>query len=147
MYNAKYLLASIVALLDFLELLMHSIVPLTVAVLISAALLIIGVVYVLAPERILGSFGLQPPALDRDTLAWLRLKGIRDIASGLTVLILLVTTDHRTVGTVLLTLAIIPFGDMSNIALSGGRKITAFSVHGLTCAAMVCAGLLLLYVL
>lgn len=124
---------------------MHTLFPLAVAVLVSAALLVIGFFYVLAPERILGSFGLKPPAPDNDTRAWLRVKGIRDVASALTVLILMLTTDHRTVGIVLLVLAIIPFGDMSNVALSGGRKITAFSVHGVTCAAMVCAGLLLIH--
>ena len=126
---------------------MYAVFPLTIAVLVSLALLVIGIVYVLSPARILGSFGLKPPAQDRDTLAWLRLKGIRDIASALTLLTLVVTTDHRTVGIVLLTLALIPFGDMSNVAFSGGRKVTAFSVHGATCAAMVCAALLLLHVL
>ena len=126
---------------------MHVVFPLTIAVVVSLALLVIGTVYVLSPARILGSFGLRPPAQDRDTLAWLRLKGIRDIASALTVLILMVTTNPRTIGIVLLTLAIIPFGDMSNVALSGGRKMTAFSVHGVTCAAMICAALLLLHVL
>jgi hypothetical protein len=39
-------------------------------------------------------------------------------------------------------LAIIPFGDMFNILVSGGRKATAFSVHGVTCAVMLFAGLL-----
>jgi hypothetical protein len=53
------------------------------------------------------------------------------------------TTDHRTVGIILLVFAIIPFGDMSNVLLSGGRKVTAFSVHGVTCAVMIFAGLLL----
>ncbi len=125
----------------------HSILPLAVAVLVSVALFVIGCFYILAPQRILGSFGLKPPASDADTRAWLRLKGIRDIASALTVLILMLTTDHRTVGIVLLVLALIPFGDMSNVALSGGRKVTAFSVHGLTCAAMIIAGLLLIHVI
>jgi hypothetical protein len=33
---------------------------------------------------------------------------------------------------------------MSNILVSGGRKVTAFSVHGLSCAVMLFAGLLLI---
>ena len=117
---------------------------LALAVLVSAAIIGIGCLYVFSPERILGGFGLKPPAPDTDTRAWLRLKGIRDIASGVTVLTLMLTTDHRTVGIVLLTLALIPFGDMSNVVLSGGRKVTAFSVHGVTCAVMVFAGLRLI---
>jgi hypothetical protein len=49
------------------------------------------------------------------------------------------------VGIVLLVLAIILFGDMSNVLASGGRKVTAFSVHGVTCAVMLVAGLLLIH--
>ena len=124
---------------------MYTAIPLVLAVLVSVGILGIGCLYVASPERILGGFGLKPPALDADTLAWLRLKGIRDIASGLAVLTLMLSTNHRTVGIVLLVFAVIPFGDMSNVVLSGGRKATAFSVHGLTCVVMLFAGLLLLH--
>jgi hypothetical protein len=57
----------------------------------------------------------------------------------------MLTTDSRTVGIVLLVFSIIPLGDMSNILVSGGRKATAFSVHGVTCAVMLFAGLWLIY--
>ena len=124
---------------------MHNAVPLSLAVLVSVAIIGIGCFYVASPQRILGSFGLRPPAPDADTRAWLRLKGIRDVASGLAMLTLMLTTDNRAVGIVLLVFAIIPFGDMSNILLSGGRKATAFSVHGVTCAVMLFAGLLLVH--
>lgn len=126
---------------------MHTAIPLSLAVLVSVAILVIGCFYVLAPERVMGSFGLKPPASDADTRPWLRLKGIRDIAAGVAVLTLMLTTNSRTVGTVLLVFAIIPFGDMSNVVLSGGRKTTAFSVHGVTCAVMLVAGLFLIHAL
>ena len=126
---------------------MHNAIPLIVAALIAAGIIVIGCFYLASPERASGSFGLKPPASDADTRAWLRLKGIRDVASGLAVLTLMLTTDSRTVGTVLLVFAIIPFGDMSNILVSGGRKATAFSVHGVTCAVMLVAGLLLIHVI
>jgi hypothetical protein len=124
---------------------MYNAIPLALAVLVAAGILVIGCFYVVSPERILGGFGLRPPAPDADTRAWLRLKGIRDIASGVAVLTLMLTTNSRTVGIVLLVFALIPFGDMSNILLSGGRKATAFSVHGVTCAVMLFAGLLLIH--
>jgi Domain of unknown function (DUF4267) len=124
---------------------MHNAFPLTLAALVAAAIIVIGCFYAASPERIMGSFGLKPPAPDADTLAWLRLKGIRDVASGLTVFTLMLTTDSRTVGILLLVFAIIPFGDMSNILVSGGRKVTAFSVHGVTCAVMLLSGLLLIH--
>jgi len=124
---------------------MHNAIPLTLAVLIAVGIMVIGCFYLASPQRVLGSFGLKPPASDADTLAWLRLKGIRDVVAGLAVLTLMLTTDSRTVGIVLLVFAIIPFGDMSNILASGGRKATAFSVHGVTCAVMLAVGLLLIH--
>ncbi len=124
---------------------MQNAFPLSLAVLVSVGIIVIGCFYLASPQRILGGFGLKPPAPDADTRAWLRLKGIRDVASGLAVLTLMLTTDSRTVGIVLLVFAIIPFGDMSNILVSGGRKATAFSVHGVTCAVMLFAGLLLIH--
>jgi len=92
-----------------------------------------------------GSFGLKPPAPDADTRAWLRLKGIRDIVSGLVVLTMMLTTDTRTVGIALLVFAIVPLGDMSNVLASGGSKSTAFSVHGVTCTVMLVVGLFLIH--
>jgi len=124
---------------------MHNAIPLSLAVLVSVGIIVIGCFYLVSPERVLGSFGLKPPASDADTRAWLRPKGIRDVASGLALLTLMLITDSWTVGTVLLVFAIIPFGDMSNILVSGGRKATAFSVHGVTCAVMLFAGLLLIH--
>jgi len=124
---------------------MHNAIPLSLAVLVSVGIMVIGCFYLVSPERVSGSFGLKPPAPDADTRAWLRLKGIRDLASGLALLTMMLTTDSRTVSILLLVFAIIPFGDMSNILLSGGRKATAFSVHGVTCAVMLFAGLLLIH--
>jgi len=121
---------------------MHGFILLSLALLVSVGIIVIGCFYLASPQRVVGSFGLKPPASDADTRAWLRLKGIRDVAAGLAVLTLMLTsTDSRTVGIVLLVFAIIPFGDMFNILVSGGRKATAFSVHGVTCAVMLLAGI------
>ena len=91
----------------------------------AVAIIVIGCFYLVSPERISGSFGLKPPASDADTRAWLRLKGIRDVASGLVVLTMMLTADRRSVGIALLVEAIIPFGDMSIILGSGGSKSTS----------------------
>ncbi|KAA6465405.1 DUF4267 domain-containing protein [Acidobacteria bacterium AB60] len=123
---------------------MHHVIPSLVAALTAVGIMIIGCFYIGSPERISGSFGLRPPAPDADTRAWLRLKGIRDFACGLAVLVLMLVADSRSVGIVMLAFSFIPFGDMSNILASGGKKATAFSVHGVTCAVMIAAGLLLI---
>ena len=112
---------------------MHNAIPLILAALVAVGIIVIGCFYLVSPQRILGTFGLKPPASDADTLAWLRLKGIRDVASGLVLLAMMLTADARTVGIVLLVLAIIPFGDMSIVLGSGGSKSRAFSIHGVTC--------------
>jgi len=124
---------------------MHNPIPLILAALIAVGIIVIGCFYLLSPERISGTFGLKPSASAADTRAWLRLKGIRDVVAGMAVWFLILTTDSRTVGIVLLVFAIIPFGDMSNVLVSGGRKATAFSVHGVTCAVMLAVGLLLIH--
>ena len=124
---------------------MHNAIPLSLAVLVSVAIIVIGCFYLTSPQRILGGFGLKPPAPDLDTRAWLRLKGIRDIASGLVVLTMMLTAERRLVGIALLVYAIIPFGDMSIVLGSGGSKSRAFSIHGVTCAVMLVVGLLLIH--
>ena len=126
---------------------MYNAIPLFVAALIAVGVIAIGCFYLVSPERISGSFGLNPPASDADTRAWLRLKGIRDIASGLVVLTMMLTADSRLVGIALLVFAMIPFGDMSIILGSGGSKSRAFSIHGVTCAVMLVVGLLLIHAL
>lgn len=124
---------------------MYNAVPLILAALIAVGIIVIGCFYLASPERVSGSFGLKPPASDADTRAWLRLKGIRDVASGLIVLTMMLIADGRLVGTALLVFAIIPFGDMSIVLGSGGSKSRAFSIHGVTCAVMLVVGLLLIH--
>jgi hypothetical protein len=126
---------------------MHNAILLTLAALMAVGIMVIGCFYLASPERISGSFGLKPPASGADTHAWLRLKGIRDIASGLVVLTMTLTAESRLVGIALLVFAIVPLGDMSIILGSGGRRATAFSVHGVTCAVMLVVGLLLLHII
>ena len=124
---------------------MHNAIPLILAALIAVGIIVIGCFYLASPERISGTFGLRPPASDPDTRAWLRPKGVRDVVAGLVVLTMMLTADRRSLGIVVLVLAIIPFGDMSIILGSGGSRSRAFSVHGVTCAVMLVVGLLLIH--
>ena len=135
------------ALLYFLakEHFMLNAIPLILAALLAVGIIIIGCFYLVSPERISGTFGLKPPASDAYTRAWLRPKGIRDVVAGLVVLTMMLTADGRSVGMALLVESIIPFGDMSIILGSGGSKLRAFSMHGVTCAAMLVVGLLLIH--
>jgi hypothetical protein len=124
---------------------MHNAIPLILAALGAMGIIVIGCFYLVSPPRILGTFGLKAPPADADTHAWLRLKGIRDVVSGLVVLTMMLTADRRSVGIALLVEAIIPLGDMSIILGSGGSKSRAFSIHGVTCAVMLVVGPLLIH--
>src|SRR5499427_359448 len=124
---------------------MHNAIPLILAALIAVGIIVIGCFCLASPERVLGSFGLKPPASDADTRAWLRPKGIRDVVAGLVVLTMMLTADRRLVGIALLVEAIIPFGDMLIVLGSRGSKLRAFSIHGITCAVMIVVGLLLIH--
>jgi len=123
---------------------MHNAIPLSLAALMAVGIIVIGCFYLVSPERISGTFGLKPPASDADTRAWLRLKGTRDIVAGLVVLAMMLTGGSRLVGVALLVEAVIPFGDMSIILGSGGSRSRALSIHGVTFAAMLVVGLLLI---
>jgi len=123
---------------------MHNAIPLSLAALMAVGIIVIGCFYLVSPERISGTFGLKPPASDAATRAWLRPKGIRDVVAGLVVLTMMLTADGRLVGIALLVEAIIPLGDMSIILGSGGSRSRALSIHGVTFAAMLVVGLLLI---
>jgi hypothetical protein len=120
-------------------------IPLILAAVMAVGIIVIGCFYLVSPARVSGTFGLKPPASDADTRAWLRPKGIRDVVAGLVVLTVMLTADGRLAGVALLVEAAIPLGDMSIILASGGSKSRAFSVHGVTCAAMLVVGLLLIH--
>src|SRR5215469_2203155 len=124
---------------------MHNAIPLVLAALLAVGIIVIGCFYLVSPERISRTFGLKPPASGADTRAWLRPKGIRDIAAGLVVLAMMLTANWRLVGIALLVESIIPFGDMSIVLGSGGSKSRALSIHGVTCAVMLVVGLLLIH--
>ncbi|ACO31534.1 MULTISPECIES: DUF4267 domain-containing protein [Acidobacterium] len=123
---------------------MHTTIPLAIAALLAAGIIVIGSFYIASPEKMTPSFGLKLPSPDPETRAWLRLKGIRDIVSGLVVLSLMFTTNPRTVGVALLAESFTAFGDMCNVLGSGGSRRAAFSIHGVTFAVMVVAGLFLI---
>lgn len=86
------------------------------------------------------SFGLPRPGDDAITAAWLRLKGVRDIVSGLAVFAVMVWGGPRMVGLILLVEAITPLGDMAVILAANGSTRSAFGIHGLTAFVMLLAG-------
>ena len=111
------------------------------ALLLALAIIAIGTQYVASPLTTTRSFGLPLPE-NGANIAWrLRLKGVRDIVSGLTVLAFMVWGAPSGVGLILLVAAIIPVGDMLLILAAKGSTKSAFGIHGLTAVLMVLAAM------
>src|ERR1700739_1493802 len=115
--------------------------PLGMALLGAFAIIAIGTQYVASPRTATRSFGLPLPEEGANGDWWLRLKGGRDIASGLTVLAFMAWGAPRGVGLILFVLAIIPVGDMLLILAAKGSTKSAFGMHGLTAVLMVLAAI------
>ena len=115
-----------------------------VALLAALAIIGIGVGYLVRPESMAPSFGLPLPEGGPKTAWWLRLKGTRDVVSGVLVLAFMAAGGGRPLGLVVLIAALIPLGDMSTVLAAKGRTVTALGVHGLTAALMILAAIPLL---
>ncbi|MFK2856314.1 DUF4267 domain-containing protein [Dyella humi] len=107
------------------------------ALLLALAIIAIGTQYILSPTAATRSFGLPLPENGTNIAWWLRLKGVRDIASGLTVLALMAWGTPRGVGIVLLAEAFIPVGDMLLVLAAKGSTRSAFGMHAVTAVVMV----------
>ena len=115
-----------------------------IALLAALAIISIGVMYLARPRQMTLSFGLPLPEEGPNVAWWLRLKGTRDVVSGLVVLGLLTWGSPYLLGIVLLIEALIPVGDMSLVLAAKGSAARAFGIHALTAALMVAAAVPLL---
>ena len=109
--------------------------------LVALAIIVVGAMYVSRPRAATRSFGLPLPEDGPNVAWWLRLKGVRDIASGLILLATMMWGGSHMVGIVLLVAAIIPLGDMLVILAAKGSARSAFGMHGLTALLMILAAI------
>lgn len=117
----------------------------TLAGLIGAGIIFIGARFVVAPRVAAAGYGVQPDLGQRSVGAYLSVKGIRDIASGLFVFILMAAGATHLLGWVILAATIIPLADATIVLGHGGPRTIALGVHGLTAAVMlITSGLLLI---
>src|SRR5690349_12226062 len=97
------------------------------ALLLAFAIIAIGILYLASPLTATRSFGLPLPENGANLAWWLRLKGVRDVASGLAVLAFMMWGAPSAVGDMLLILA------------AKGSTKSALGMHGLTAVIMVLA--------
>jgi hypothetical protein len=103
----------------------------------------IGVNYLVVPETTAAGFGL-PAVPEGDAVAFLNLKGVRDVVSGLVILGLLATKQRFALGVAMLATSLTPFGDMATVLSWHGSTAIALGVHGCTAVLVALAGVLLI---
>ena len=106
---------------------------------------VVRVLYLVVPRTIAVSFGL-PAIPHEDATPWLRLKGIRDLATGIVAGILILAAAPELLGWAVIAFAIIPLGDAITILRAKGARWAALGVHGATAVVMLLGGVLLLSV-
>jgi hypothetical protein len=125
----------------------------TIASIVSGAIgvgiILIGARFLLAPQVAAAGYGVpvepagaQAPA--GGPYPWLCVKGVRDIASGIFLLILLANRAPHLLGAFMAAASLIPIGDAAIVLRSGGTRAAAFGIHGVTAAVMLAASAALL---
>lgn len=116
----------------------------TLAGLIGAAIIFIGARFIVAPRVAAAGYGVQADPSEPSVGAYLRVKGVRDIASGLILLVLIAAGATHLLGWVMLAATIIPLADAAIVLGNDGSKSIAWGVHGLTAVVMLVTSALLL---
>lgn len=112
-------------------------------VLVVLAGLGFGLNFLLNGQGAAAGFGIDPWPRG-DAAGYFVVKGVRDIAYGLTALVLLLLGQRRALGWVVLAHVIIPVGDCLAVLTHGGSAAQALGVHGAAAVVVTVVGLLLL---
>jgi hypothetical protein len=107
-------------------------------------LIFIGVRAMWAPQGAAG-FGIPgTPTGDPTFQAWLKVKAVRDIASGVFIFIVLAGATSHLLGWFMLVAAGMPVGDALIVWRANGPKAAVYGIHGATAVVMPAISLLLL---
>jgi hypothetical protein len=112
--------------------------------LLAAGIIFLGARFLVAPRVAAAGYGVLPDVDQTSVRAYLSVKGVRDIATGLFVLILMAAGETHLIGWVMLAATIIPLADATIVLRSGGSKSIGWGVHGATAAVMLVTTALLL---
>jgi len=111
---------------------------------VALAITFIGLRFFITPYSAAAGYGVAVEA-NAQWDAYLSVKAVRDIASGLFTAILILNRSAHLLGWFMLVATIIPFADAVIVVRHGGQKATAFGIHGATAGVMlIISGLLLL---
>jgi hypothetical protein len=112
---------------------------LLVALIGCAAIIAIGTRFLLQPRQATLAYGVAADNLRALTA----IKGVRDITSGVVLLVVWATVGRTALGWALIAAALTPTADALIVRTNGGKLSTALGIHGLTAGLLVAAGLVL----
>jgi hypothetical protein len=116
---------------------------------IGAGIIFIGARFLVVPQAAATGYGVlaAPGGAQNHAVSpypWLYVKGMRDIASGIFIFILLANRAPHLLGAFMAAASIIPVGDAVIVLRSGGTRAVACGIHGATAAVMLAASAALL---
>ncbi|MEU0539507.1 DUF4267 domain-containing protein [Nocardia sp. NPDC005978] len=97
------------------------------AVFLVVFIIVIGARFLVSPRVAADGFGV--PAKPDGDAAYLDVKGLRDITSGVIGLALILFADADAVGWYMLAVSLTPFGDTLIVLRHGGTRAAAFGIH------------------
>jgi uncharacterized protein DUF4267 len=105
--------------------------------LLGAGIIVIGARFLIVPRAAAAAYGINSEQGGPASDPYLAVKGVRDIASGVVVFVLLAAGKPHALGRYLGAYSITPIGDAINVLRNNGPKATAHGVHGTTAAVML----------
>ena len=116
---------------------------------IGVGIIFIGARFLVVPQAAATGYGVLAAPVGAQNHAashypWLYVKGMRDIASGIFIFILLANRAPHLLGAFMAAASLIPVGDSVIVLRSGGTRAAAFGIHGATAAVMLAASAALL---
>jgi hypothetical protein len=107
---------------------------------IAVGIIFIGGRFLLAPSLAATGYGV-PAGTEPHSRAYLSAKGIRDIASGLFIAILIAYGSAHVLGWFMLAATLIPIADAVIVLHQGSSRTVALGVHGGAAVAMLIIGI------
>ncbi|AKK25848.1 DUF4267 domain-containing protein [Mycobacterium sp. EPa45] len=113
--------------------------------LIAAAIIVIGARFIVAPRVAAAGYGVPADPRQPAVSAYLYVKGVRDIASGIFVIILMIAGAAHLLGWIILAATMIPVADALIVHRDNGPRSISLGVHGATAVVMLVTAALLLF--
>ncbi|SEH88239.1 protein of unknown function [Mycolicibacterium rutilum] len=117
---------------------MHT-TALVITLVACIAIIAIGGRFLLQPRQATVAFGIAADNIRGLTA----IKGVRDITSGLVLLVIWAAAGPGPLGWTLLAASLTPIADAAIVLTNGGKLSAALGIHGLTAALLIAAGLVL----